>query len=166
MKNFTMKMKCNNVKNFTMKKITFVKFFTNVSACRSYWWKRFHCDFFHKDCEIFHLKILKKRLVKKFTGGSAFIVIFFTNCNKNTKLFWYVSAYKFNITIILWRISQSAEEISPDLNLCMKLILQALTKRTNTKQENAYIPEKFSISKLFCEFLHNERSYKWKQLHL
>ena len=61
----------------------------------------FICDFFHKDCEIFHLKILKKRLVKNFTGESAFIVNFFTKSNTNTKLFGIVSAYKFSITMIV-----------------------------------------------------------------
>ena len=138
----------------------------NESAFASNCWKRFQCDFFHKDCEFFHLKIAKKCLVKNFTGESASIVHFFTNCSTNTKLFRNVNAYKFSICMILWRISQTAEEISSDLNLCVRIILQALTKRTNTKQENAYISEKFSIFKLFCEFLHNESSYKWKQLHL
>ena len=94
------------------------------------------------------------------------------NIARILNFFEFVSAYSlvfvFFVKIFtkIVNFSQNAEENSSDLNLCVRLILQALTKRTNTKQENAYISEKFSISKLFCEFLHNESSYKWKQLQL
>ncbi len=89
-----------------------------------------------------------------------FFVKFFTKSNTNTKLFDCENAYKFSRSVTLLKISQSIEQFSFDLNLCVAPALQALTKRTNTKQVSAYIPEKFSIFKLFVKnFTNYENSY-------
>ena len=108
---------CSYIHMFFVKKITndfffICEIFTNVNSymsSRSY-------------------VLEKKLLVKKITNKSAYIVKNFTNCSTNTKLFWNENAYKFSITVFLWRISQSAEEISPDQYLFMWLNLQTLSK--------------------------------------
>jgi hypothetical protein len=70
----------------------------------------------------------KKMLVKKITNKSAYIVKIFTNCNTNTKLFWNENAYKFSISIFLWKLSQSVEQFSPDAQIFTWLNLQTLSK--------------------------------------
>ena len=59
---------------------------------------------------------------------SAFIVKTFTKGSKNTKLFGNVNAYKFNIFIILWKLSQNVEQFSHDLKSCVSFTLQTLSK--------------------------------------